>query len=461
MIVRFFKTGQSCGESPVNYLLRLRDHSGELRSELPEILEGNPRLTITLINGISRQHKYSSGCLAFRPGEQPSRSELLSIIDKFKAVVAPGLEPDQFNSLFVLHREPPDRKTGLSGFHVHFVMPMTILAGVTAKGKDLTGRRWNPHPPGKQTIETMALFTQVINHEHGWPPVVENPLRVGVDSFWRKAGKVSNSKAAELLRQELNKGIRSGKINSRAELCTYMDQLLGLTITRTGANYVSVKFPNAERAVRLKGAMFESQTDYATLRSTALKTQGSEKLSLPDYQQVKDRLAELLHVRANELAGNTKARMPQKATTKESSYGSDEKGPRRSHVGGTEYGRSDKPSVQTSGVGRTMLQIGTGQRSDSHGGRDQTSHGGSQKNASPNQSAIHASRQPERPGRGRGIGWVPPKNHGQTIDEQVRELGMQLLECEPWSAEAAAIMASINVLVGQRSRLAKGPKPRR
>ena len=71
MIVRFFKTGQSCGEAPVNYLLRLRDHAGELRPEQPEILEGTPRLTIALINGISRQHKYSSGCLAFRPGGNP------------------------------------------------------------------------------------------------------------------------------------------------------------------------------------------------------------------------------------------------------------------------------------------------------------------------------------------------------------------------------------------------------
>jgi len=278
MIVQFFKTGQSCGESPVNYLLRLRDHVGELRPELPEILEGNPRLTIALINGISCQHKYASGCLAFRPGEQPSKAELSSIIEKFKSVAAPGLELDQFNSLFVLHREPPDRKIGLSGFHVHFVMPMTILAGVTANGKDLTGRRWNPHPPGKQTIEMMALFTQVANHEHGWPPVVENPLRVGVDSFWRKAGNVSNSKAAELLRQELNKGIHCEKINSRDELCTYMDQLLGLTITRTGTNYVSVKFPNTGRAVRLKGAMFESQTDYATLRSATSQSHGVDKI---------------------------------------------------------------------------------------------------------------------------------------------------------------------------------------
>lgn len=35
---------------------------------------------------------------------------------------------------------------------------------------------------------------------------------------------------------------------------------------------------------------------------------------------------------------------------------------------------------------------------------------------------------------------------------------MQLLECEPWSPEAAAIMASINALVGQREQLPKGPK---
>lgn len=461
MIVRFFKTGQSCGESPVNYLLRLRDHAGELRSELPEVLEGNPRLTITLINGISRQHKYSSGCLAFRPGEQPSRSELLSIIEKFKAVVAPGLELDQFNSLFVLHREPPDRKTGLSGFHVHFVMPMTILAGVTAKGKDLTGRRWNPHPPGKQTIETMALFTKVINHEHGWPPVVENPLRVGVDSFWRKAGNVSNSKAAELLRQELNKGIRSGKINSRDELCTYMDQLLGLTITRAGANYVSVKFPNAGRAVRLKGAMFESQTDYATLRSATSLSHGVEKLSLPDYQQAKARLADLIYARANELAGNTKARPQNRITTKESSYGADEKRPRRSHVSRAEYGRGHALHVPKSGMERSMFSAGSGQWRHSHGGNDQEGDGRSQKVAGPTQHVFHASGSASEPGRGRGIGWVPPKNHGQTINEQIRELGMQLLECEPWSAEAAAIMASINVLVGQRSRLAKGPKPRR
>lgn len=88
MIVRFFNTGTSNGEFPVGYLLRMRDHQGNLRPEAPELLAGSPQLTIDLLNGISRNHKYASGCLAFRPGESPSRAELFNILDRFKAVVA-------------------------------------------------------------------------------------------------------------------------------------------------------------------------------------------------------------------------------------------------------------------------------------------------------------------------------------------------------------------------------------
>lgn len=234
MIVRFFKTGHSRGDSPVNYLLRLRDHNGDLRAEQPEVLEGSPRLTIDLINSITREQKYASGCIAFKDGEQPSKADLHNIIDKFKAVVAPGLYAEQFNGLFVLHREPPDSKTGLSGCHVHFVLPMTLLSGVAANGKSFVGRRWNPHPPGNQTIEVMELFTTVTNHEQGWAQVSPKPMRVNVDSFWRKAGNTSNSKKADLLRNELTQAMRGGQFNSREDLCKFLDQSLGLSITRVG-----------------------------------------------------------------------------------------------------------------------------------------------------------------------------------------------------------------------------------
>lgn len=169
MIVRFFKTGTSNGESAVRYLMRATDHAGNTRPEAPEVLEGSPEETLAIINSVGRVHKFASGCLAFRPEEKPTKAQLFNILDQFKAVVAPGLEPEQFNALFVLHHEAPDPKSGQSGFHVHFLLPMTLLGGVNAKGKRLAGKRWNPHPPGKQTIEVMSLFTQITNHELNRP----------------------------------------------------------------------------------------------------------------------------------------------------------------------------------------------------------------------------------------------------------------------------------------------------
>ena len=454
MIVRFFKTGKSHGEAPVNYLLRLRDHAGELRAELPEVLEGNPRLTIDLINGIARQHKFASGCLAFRSAEQPSKAELHAIIDQFKAVVAPGLAPDQFNSLFVLHREPPDPKTGQSGFHVHFVMPMTFLAGTTADGKDMAGRRWNPHPPGKKTIETMALFTKMVNHEHGWSQVLEKPGRVGVDSFWRKAGNTSNAEKAELLRKELNKGIRSGQINSRDELCSYMDQLLGMTITRTGADYVSVKFPNATKAVRLKGAMFESATDYTALRAAMAQKQGGEVLSVSQYAHTAERLDTLLSERAHSLSGHRPASQPI-TITKEKKNGRIEKGPNLLDRRGAQPSSGHPVSVTAHGVERDVFQAGAGKWSHANdGGSAQGTHR-PQKVDVPSQHSGHASIR-HAGGQWGQLGRRPLPSYGQTINEQIRELAMQLLECEPWSAQAAAIMAQINALVGQREQLPKG-----
>ena len=460
MIVRFFKTGQSHGEAPVNYLLRLRDHAGELRAEQPEVLEGNPRLTIDLINGIARQHKYASGCLAFRAGEQPSKAELHSIIDQFKAVVAPGLAPDQFNSLFVLHREPPDPKTGQSGFHVHFVMPMTILGGTTANGKDMTGRRWNPHPPGKKTIETMALFTKLVNDAHGWSQVVEKPGRVSVDSFWLKAGNTSNAEKAELLRKELNKGIRSGQINSRDELCNYMDQLLGLTITRTGADYVSVKFPSAAKAVRLKGAMFESATDYAALRAAmAAQKQGGEVLSVSEYAHTAERLDTLLSERAHNLSGH----IPVSKTitiTKEKKNGRNEKGPYPLDRRGAQPSSGHSVSVTAHGMELNLFQAGAGQWRHAHGVHDEANHVGPQKAANPVQHVEHANFSAHHRGRQRFHGGVNTSPSGD-INEKIWALAVQLNDCEVGSHEAASIIAQLNELQGERERQARSPKLKR
>jgi len=456
MIVRFFKTGQSRGEAPVNYLLRMDDHQGERRAEQPEVLEGSPRLTIDLINSITRKHKYASGCLAFRTGEQPTKADLHRIIDKFKAVVAPGLDAEQFNGLFVLHREPPDRKTGLSGCHIHFVLPMTLLAGVTVKGKSLAGRRWNPHPPGKQTIEVMELFTKVTNHEQGWAQVSAKPLRVNVDSFWRKAGKTSNSHKAELLQKELTQGIRSGQFTSREDLCSFLDESLGLSITRVGTDYVSVKFPGATKAVRLRGPMFDSQTDYATLRDAKLHNPGTEMLSVPQYEQAKERLSTLLSERASYLAGNRHA-SKKRTTTKEKNDGANEKRFRSSHGKHSQSGGSYALPFTAHRVERELFQAGARQRGLANERGIAQSDDRPQKVVDPDKHSYHAFN--GNAGRKRGqLGWSPAPTFGQTINEKIRELSIQLNDFEPWSPEVAAITGQINALIGTREELPKGPK---
>lgn len=460
MIVRFFNTGTSQGESPVHYLLRLRDHNGDVRSEVPELLAGSPQLTIDLINNITRKHKYSSGCFAFRPEEQPTRAQLFNIIDGFKIVVAPGLTEDQFNSLFVIHRDPPDPKTGLVGFHVHFILPMTLLGGKSATGKDMTGKRWNPHPPGQRTIETMELFTKVINQEMGWAQVTEKPLRVGMDSFWRKADKANHKQKAELLRKELGHAIRSGELKSRAELLVYLDQTLGLTVTRTSATSVSVKFPGAAKAMRLKGAMFETNSDYGALCATQPHSKGTERISLPQYDQILERLEHLLSIRAKELQGYAPAKKPRDTTTrKEPANGGTKERYGRGHASSQGIGRLHSLPLTTSGMERNLFQAGSGQRRNENGRSDPPSNDGPQALAHPIQH-LERTTQSNDGGRQRRSGGTAAPSGGD-IDQKIWSLAVQLNDCEPGSHEAHSIMTQLALLQGEREHQPKGPRPKR
>lgn len=464
MIVRFFKSGTSNGESPVHYLLRMRDHEGNLRPEVPELLAGTPQLTIDLINGISRKHKYCSGCLAFRPGEQPTRADLFRILDRFKEVVAPGLSPDQFNGLFVLHNEPPDRKTGQCGFHVHFVFPMTLLAGKTATGKSLAGTRWNPHPPGRRTIETMDLFTRVTNHEHNWRQVTENPLRVGMDSFWHKAPNVSQRQRGELLRKEVSRSIAAGELNSRTELVRFLDEGLGLTVTRVTDRTVSLRFPGAAKAVRLKGAMFEARTDYASLReATTLKT-GNTPMPLSDYQQALERLDQLLALRAKELQGHRSNGGRKDTTTTTTTRKGSVYGRNQERLGGGDTSRQGagrlRPVPQpTSGLERGLFQASSGQRRHEDGRGHQTSHDGPQATAYPSQHLEWKGESAHGRQRQRRSGGVTTSSPAGDIDQKIWALAVELNDYEVGSPEAGAILNQLAVLQGERERQPRGPRP--
>lgn len=304
MIVRFFRAGISRGESPINYLLSSVDHAGQPRQVAPEVLEGSPSTTVQIINGIARRHKYVSGVISFRNSEQPTRQQLYQLIDRFKAVAAP-LQPEQFNSFWVLHEDKGNTE-------LHFVFPMVLLGGTNAKGQDLTGRAMNIRPPGKISEELFTRFQQVMNHELGYDQVVANSLSVNIDHYWHKPRQQVSKKKVDLLEKAIVQGFRRNNCENREDLCRHLEDELGLTITRKCTDFISVKFPGDKKAIRLKGPLFGAQTDYAKL--IAESENRPKRLSESQYQQAIERLQQLVAQRAKTMRGEWKN--PQKITTK-------------------------------------------------------------------------------------------------------------------------------------------------
>ncbi len=292
MMVRVFRAGRSNGQSPVNYLLSDTDHTGTQRTVKPEVLEGNPATTIVVINSIQRQHKYVSGVIAFRQEEKPTRDQMHEVIRAFKKTVAPGIKDDAFNSLWVLHQEKGNTE-------LHFLFAMSHLP---------KGRRWNPHPPGEKNLDLYRQFVSVMNETMGYAQVIPNPLHALMGDFEHKAprGKEKQRKTL-LLMKEISRAIQSGKVNTRDALCEFLDQELGVTVTRQGRDYLSVRLPGTERAIRLKGAVFQHDADYRTMRGASSAKPRPVMLTGLEFQQAKQTLNALVQERQ---AFNEKAYQP-------------------------------------------------------------------------------------------------------------------------------------------------------
>lgn len=448
MIVRFFKTGTSNGEAPITYLLGARNHNGELRAEPPEVIEGTPELTIDIINSIHRKHKYSSGCIAFRPEEQPTREQLHQIIEKFKLVVAPNLLPDSINSLFVLHRDKLNPKTGLAGFHIHFILPMVQLNGRNA------GRRWNPHPPGKESIEIMSLFTSLTNHQYGWKQVQPNPLRVNVSSFWKKVEGKPITRKTELLQQELQLAMASGQIKNREQLCDFLADTLGMEITRKGVDYLSVRFPGAGKAIRLKGPMFVANTNFEKLQTANFQRQKAVSLTDIGYQTKTHRLSELLSKRGQMLTDSAikKIKFEEINYGKQSTTSTNRKAAVRrpesfGQSASSRYGTKASHSAHSAGSLWGNGTLGNGSK-ETHTLLP-TYPGAGQKE---NLRVKGATSQPKPGGGQLWLGKTPTTS--AEIDDQIRQLTIALTQAS--DSGYREIQDQINRLAGKKENL---PKP--
>lgn len=282
MIVRLFHSGISKGESPVNYLLGDMDHQGKPRAVKPEVLDGDPQTTIAVINSIDRKYKYSSGCLSFRDSERPTKEQMLEIIDDFKATFCPGLTANHFNSLFVLHQDKGNTE-------IHFVIPTQELT---------SGRRMNIHPPGQRNLEFFEAYTRVTNHKLGYAQIVPDPLKMAFSDFERKTPEGKNEQSDKRwVHQHVIKAVANGTVKNRDDLCRYLDEDLGITVTRQGEDYISVKFPGAKKAKRFRGNVYSRNADYRSLLTQSAAAKQPKYLTPQEFQTERGRLSEFIQER--------------------------------------------------------------------------------------------------------------------------------------------------------------------
>lgn len=242
------------------------------------------------------------------------------------------------------------------------------------------------------------------------------------------------TKKAELLKQELEIGVTSGQLKNRDQLCSFISNELGLTITRKGSDYLSVKFPATTKAVRLKGSLFEEATNYERLASPNSQKSRSVLLTDLEYKTHNQSLSHLLQKRGQSLAG-----LPicNSITTKEAVNGKTQPRERGSILDTTNH--PHRGSIEPSRRGAEYM-CGKVVRHEGNAGR-------STRDQYPNPKPIHKLIEEARHyPRGGGIG----RNWGEgSIRERASNNGGGI---------QATIEANSNKKSGQHSGINEEPK---
>ena len=101
MIVKFFRRSKEEGSKPINYFL-----GAEKDRDFARVLSGDPVITEHLINATKFENKYKSGVLSFAErADEISEADKLAIMRSFEATLFPGLEPDQYDILWIEHSD--------------------------------------------------------------------------------------------------------------------------------------------------------------------------------------------------------------------------------------------------------------------------------------------------------------------------------------------------------------------
>lgn len=259
MIVQFFNRGIGSGSSPVNYLLgKERERVGA------SVLRGDADVTIALIDGSPYAKKYTSGCLSFEE-ENLTAEQKSQIMDSFEKTIFAGLEGDQYNCLWVEHRDK-------GRLELNFLIPNVELT---------TGKRLQPYFHGADLPRVNAWRT-IVNLKMGLSdpddPIKQQNLVLAKDLPPNK------KEALEAITDGLVSMAKQGFVKNRQDVINALEAS-GFEIARETKTSISIKNPEGGQNLRLKGAIYEqtygisaSVQETIRERSREHKNQSTERL---------------------------------------------------------------------------------------------------------------------------------------------------------------------------------------
>lgn len=298
MLNKFLQHGKGDPAKAASYLVDDVDHLNRPRPHI-EVLRGDPQTFAAIAESIENQWKYTSGVIAWSKSDNPTDDDINEYLDAFEAHAFAGLQPHQYHFTAVLHEEDDGSK------HVHFLVPRVELT---------TGKALNIAPPGHESY--FDPLRDYFNYKKGWsrpddPKLKRDTQTPDHDHFQQvsalKAG-LSVCKTAKDIREVIGvyieQRIQFGEIKNRHDVINALNDAEIGEITRISDNFISVKPLGSEKAIRLKGAFYESEfsvESYIENRTRKENDAGASNTSRFISEQDKE-YAEELRARVTELA---------------------------------------------------------------------------------------------------------------------------------------------------------------
>ena len=296
MYIKFLKHGKGDPTKAASYLIAELDHLNRPRPAV-QILRGDPHTFTAIAESIENEWKYTSGVIAWSKDDAPTNEEISEVLDGFEKHAFAGLQPHQYHFTAVLHEEDDGSK------HVHFLVPRIELE---------TGKALNIAPPGHDKY--FDPLRDYFNYSKGWSrpddPTLQHDTQTPDHAHFQDAAAIraglkgqAVNDIREVVGSLIEQRIYFDFIKDRKDVLDAVSELG--EVTRISDKFISLKLDGADKAIRLKGAFYESEFSVESYfenrtRETSDARASRENRFIPEEHK---KLAEQLEKRFTELAG--------------------------------------------------------------------------------------------------------------------------------------------------------------